>query len=104
MERKGEPTMNNETVSREEWLAARKQLLQKEKELTEMQEEVSRQRRELPRVKVDKEYIFATPEGKKNLGDLFNGNSQLVIYHFMFGPGWQAGCLGCSFFSDHVDG
>jgi len=96
--------MNNATVSRQEWLAARKQLLQKEKELTEMQEEVSRQRRELPRVKVDKEYIFATPEGKKTLGDLFNGNSQLVIYHFMFGPGWKAGCLGCSFFSDHVDG
>jgi predicted dithiol-disulfide oxidoreductase (DUF899 family) len=96
--------MNNATVSREEWLAARKQLLQKEKELTEMQEEVSRQRRELPRVKVDKEYIFATPEGNKTLAELFNGNSQLVIYHFMFGPGWKAGCLGCSFFSDHVDG
>ena len=59
--------MNNATVSREEWLAARKQLLQKEKELTEMQEEVSRQRRELPRVKIDKEYVFATPEGQKTL-------------------------------------
>jgi predicted dithiol-disulfide oxidoreductase (DUF899 family) len=96
--------VNHTTVSREEWLVARKQLLQKEKELTEMQEEVSRQRRELPRVKIDKEYVFDTPHGKKTLAELFNGNSQLVIYHFMFGPGWNAGCLGCSFFSDHVDG
>ncbi len=96
--------MNNSTVSREEWTAARKQLLEKEKELTKLQDEVSRQRRELPRVRVAKEYVFDTPEGKRTLADLFDGRSQLVVYHFMFGPGWKAGCVGCSFFADHVDG
>jgi predicted dithiol-disulfide oxidoreductase (DUF899 family) len=96
--------MDHPTVSREEWIAARKELLNKEKELSQLQDEVSRQRRELPWVKVEKEYIFETPEGKKTLAELFNGNSQLVVYHFMFGPGWEAGCVGCSFFSDHVDG
>ncbi len=92
------------TVSQEQWIAARKELLNKEKELANLQDEVSRQRRELPWVKVEKEYIFETPEGRKTLSELFNGNSQLVVYHFMFGPGWKAGCVGCSFFSDHVDG
>jgi predicted dithiol-disulfide oxidoreductase (DUF899 family) len=96
--------MNHSTVSRDEWIVARKQLLNKEKELTQLQEEVSHRRRELPWVKVDKEYIFETPEGRKTLADLFDGNSQLVVYHFMFGPGWKAGCVGCSFFADHVDG
>jgi predicted dithiol-disulfide oxidoreductase (DUF899 family) len=96
--------MDHPTVSREEWIAARKELLNKEKELSHLQDEVSRQRRELPWVKVEKEYIFETPEGRKTLAELFNGNSQLVVYHFMFGPGWKAGCVGCSFFSDHVDG
>ena len=65
---------------------------------------MNRQRRELPWVKVDKEYVFDTLGGKKTLAELFDGNSQLVVYHFMFGPGWKAGCLGCSFFADHVDG
>ena len=92
------------TVSQEQWIAARKELLNKEKELAHLQDEVSRQRRELPWVKVEKEYIFETPEGRKTLSELFNGNSQLVVYHFMLGPGWKAGCVGCSFFSDHVDG
>jgi predicted dithiol-disulfide oxidoreductase (DUF899 family) len=96
--------MNGSIVSREDWVAARKQLLNKEKELSHLQEEVSRQRRELPWVKVEKDYVFETPQGKKTLADLFDGNSQLIVYHFMFGPGWKAGCLGCSFFSDHVDG
>jgi len=96
--------MDHPTVSREEWIAARKELLNKEKELSHLQDEVSRQRRELPWVKVEKEYIFETPVGRKTLAELFNGNSQLVVYHFMFGPGWKAGCVGCSFFSDHVDG
>ena len=96
--------MDHPTVSREEWIAARKELLNREKELSHLQDEVSRQRRELPWVKVEKEYIFETPEGRKTLAELFNGNSQLVVYHFMFGPGWKAGCVGCSFFSDHVDG
>ncbi len=96
--------MDHPTVSREEWIAARKELLNKEKDLSQLQDEVSRLRRELPWVKVEKEYIFETPEGSKTLAELFNGNSQLVVYHFMFGPGWKAGCVGCSFFSDHVDG
>src|SRR5579863_9924126 len=101
---KGDSTMNHPTVSREEWTAARKELLNKERELLQLQDDLSRQRRELPWVKVEKEYIFETPQGRKTLAELFNGNSQLVIYHFMFGPGWKAGCVGCSFLSDHVDG
>jgi predicted dithiol-disulfide oxidoreductase (DUF899 family) len=96
--------MNNSTASREAWTVARKALLLKEKELTTLQEEVSRQRREMPWVKVEKEYVFETLNGKKTLAELFNGNSQLVVYHFMFGPGWVAGCVGCSFLCDHVDG
>jgi predicted dithiol-disulfide oxidoreductase (DUF899 family) len=96
--------MNGAIVSREEWTAARKQLLTREKELTQLQEEVSRQRREMPWVKIEKEYVFDTPNGKKTLADLFDGRSQLIVYHFMFGPGWKAGCVGCSFLSDHVDG
>jgi len=96
--------MEGTIVSREEWIAARKELLSKEKELTQLQDEVSGRRRAMPWVKVDKEYSFDTPDGKKTLAQLFDGRSQLVVYHFMFGPGWKAGCLGCSFFSDHVDG
>jgi predicted dithiol-disulfide oxidoreductase (DUF899 family) len=96
--------MNGSTASREEWLAARRQLLTKEKELTKLQDEVSQQRRALPRVKLEKEYVFDTPHGKKTLAELFDGRSQLIVYHFMFGPGWKAGCVGCSFFADHVDG
>jgi predicted dithiol-disulfide oxidoreductase (DUF899 family) len=96
--------MNGTIVSREEWTAARKELLAKEKELTQLQDEVSGRRRAMPWVKIDKEYVFDTPHGKKTLADLFGDNSQLVVYHFMFGPGWKAGCVGCSFFSDHVDG
>jgi predicted dithiol-disulfide oxidoreductase (DUF899 family) len=83
--------MKGSIVSREEWTAARKQLLAREKGLTKLQEEVSRQRREMPWVKVDKEYVFDTPDGKKTLADLFDGRSQLIVYHFMFGPGWKAG-------------
>ncbi|MGA2411311.1 MAG: DUF899 family protein, partial [Candidatus Binataceae bacterium] len=96
--------MEHPIVSGEEWIAARKQLLAKEKELSRLQDEVSRQRRELPWVKVEKEYIFDTPEGKKTLAELFGSNSQLIVYHFMLGPGWKAGCPGCSFVSDHIDG
>jgi len=96
--------MKGSIVSREEWTAARKQLLTREKDLTKLQEEVSQQRRELPWVKIEKEYVFDTPEGQKTLADLFDGRSQLIVYHFMFGPGWKAGCVGCSFLSDHVDG
>lgn len=94
----------NQVVSREQWTQARKQFLLKEKELTEALDKLNAQRRELPWVKVDKEYIFDTPQGKKTLAQLFDGRSQLVIYHFMLAPGRNVGCVGCSFFSDHVDG
>ncbi len=96
--------MNSSIASREEWLVARKQLLSKEKELTKLQDEVSRQRRELPRVRVEKEYIFDAPDGKRTLAELFGGRSQLIVYHFMLAPGRKEGCVGCSFFADHVDG
>jgi predicted dithiol-disulfide oxidoreductase (DUF899 family) len=96
--------MSGSIVSREEWIGARKQLMAIEKDLTKLQDEVSRKRREMPWVKIEKEYVFDTPDGKKTLADLFDGRSQLIIYHFMFGPGWKAGCVGCSFFGDHVDG
>jgi predicted dithiol-disulfide oxidoreductase (DUF899 family) len=95
---------NHQIVPPEEWVRARKDLLLKEKELTRMQDEVSRQRRELPWVKVVKDYVFDTPDGRKTLAQLFDGRSQLVVYHFMFAPGWKAGCVGCSFLADHVDG
>ncbi|MFD2263175.1 DUF899 domain-containing protein [Lacibacterium aquatile] len=91
-------------VTREEWLQARKALLTKEKEETRLRDEVRAQREALPWVKVDKDYVFETPAGRKSLADLFDGRSQLVIYHFMLGPGWDAGCPGCSFLADHLDG
>ncbi len=95
---------DHRVVSREEWVSARRELLRKEKELTRLNDELSRERRALPWVRVEKEYVFATPEGKRTLADLFQGRSQLVVYHFMFGPGWTEGCGGCSFLSDHFDG
>jgi predicted dithiol-disulfide oxidoreductase (DUF899 family) len=91
-------------VSQTEWLEARKELLKREKEITRLTDEISRQRRELPWVKVEKNYVFDTPSGKKSLSELFDGRSQLIVKHFMFGPGWGEGCVGCSFVSDHVDG
>jgi predicted dithiol-disulfide oxidoreductase (DUF899 family) len=91
-------------VSRDEWLAARREHLAREKELTRLRDELARQRRELPWVKVEKSYVFDGPGGKQSLADLFAGRSQLVVYHFMFGPDWQEGCPSCSFVSDHVDG
>jgi predicted dithiol-disulfide oxidoreductase (DUF899 family) len=91
-------------VSQAEWLAARKEFLAKEKEFTRLRDELSRQRRELPWEKVEKQYVFEGPSGKVTLADLFNGRSQLIVYHFMFGPGWSAGCPSCSFMADHFDG
>src|SRR5712692_3562859 len=91
-------------VSRAEWLAARRQLLAREKELTKARDELSRQRRELPWVKVEKSYVFDGPNGKETLADLFGGRSQLIIKHFMLGPGWKEGCVGCSFEVDHIEG
>jgi predicted dithiol-disulfide oxidoreductase (DUF899 family) len=91
-------------VSREQWLAARKAHLAKEKEFTRARDELARERRELPWVKVDKTYVFDGPDGKETLADLFGGRSQLIVYHFMFGPGWDQGCPSCSFLADHIDG
>lgn len=91
-------------ASREEWTAARKALLRKEKELTRLRDKLSAERRELPWVKVEKSYAFDTPSGRKTLAELFDGRSQLIVYHFMFAPGWKEGCVGCSFLADHVDG
>lgn len=91
-------------VSEAEWLAARKDLLAKEKEFTRQRDALSAERRKMPWVKVEKEYVFDSPDGKKSLADLFDGKSQLIVYHFMFGPGWEAGCPSCSFLGDHFDG
>jgi predicted dithiol-disulfide oxidoreductase (DUF899 family) len=91
-------------VTRAEWLAARRVLLAKEKELTHLRDELNRQRRQLPWVKVEKGYVFEGPEGKQGLPELFAGRSQLIVYHFMFAPGWEEGCVGCSFLSDHLAG
>jgi predicted dithiol-disulfide oxidoreductase (DUF899 family) len=91
-------------VTADEWVAARKRLLAKEKELTRRQDELAAERRELPWVRVEKAYVFDGPSGKETLADLFAGRSQLVVYHFMLGPGWKEGCPGCSILSDHLDG
>jgi predicted dithiol-disulfide oxidoreductase (DUF899 family) len=90
-------------VSEEKWIAARKKLLAKEKELTRARDRLSAERRKLPWVKVEKGYVFDTTEGKRTLADLFEGRSQLIVQHFMFGPDWEEGCPGCSFEADHVD-
>ncbi|EJJ28496.1 DUF899 domain-containing protein [Rhizobium sp. CF142] len=94
----------NPVVSREEWLEARRALLLREKEATHLRDKVNAERMTLPWVKVDKNYTFDTPQGRKSLADLFDGRSQLMVYHFMFGPEWEAGCPGCSFLADHLDG
>jgi predicted dithiol-disulfide oxidoreductase (DUF899 family) len=91
-------------VSPEEWLLLRKELLRKEKELTRLRDQLNAERRGLPWVQVEKNYVFEAPGGKVTLADLFAGRSQLVIYHFMFGPDWKEGCPSCSFTSDHIDG
>jgi predicted dithiol-disulfide oxidoreductase (DUF899 family) len=91
-------------VSRDEWLMARRELLAREKALLRANDELRRQTRELPWVKVDKPYVFEGPNGKETLADLFAGRSQLIVKHFMLGPGWKEGCVGCSFGADQVDG
>src|SRR6185503_10839690 len=94
---------NHRIVSRDEWLVARKAFLLREKEFTRLRDELNRERRELPWVKVEKPYAFDGPNGKETLHDLFEGRSQLVVYHFMFGPDWKAGCPSCSFWADNFD-
>jgi predicted dithiol-disulfide oxidoreductase (DUF899 family) len=91
-------------VSHDEWIAARKEYLIKEKEFSRQRDELSRLRRELPMEKVEKAYVFDGPKGKETLADLFDGRGQLVVYHFMLGPGWKEGCPSCSLLADHFDG
>jgi predicted dithiol-disulfide oxidoreductase (DUF899 family) len=91
-------------VTPAQWLAARKELLKKEKEFTRLRDELARKRRELPWEKVEKQYVFDGPKGKETLADLFDRRSQLIIYHFMLGPGWKEGCPSCSYLADSFDG
>src|SRR5713226_1762386 len=93
-----------EIVSEAEWLVARKDLLAREKEFTCQRDALSAARRQLPMVKIDKNYVFDGPDGKEALADLFDGRGQLIVYHFMLGPGWDAGCKSCSYLADHFDG
>jgi predicted dithiol-disulfide oxidoreductase (DUF899 family) len=94
----------HEIATREQWQAARDELLRREKEHTRMADELARQRRELPWVRVEKEYRFATDAGMRTLAELFDGRSQLFVYHFMFGPSYEAGCPVCSSSADAVNG
>ena len=94
---------NHKVVSRDEWLAARMEHLAKEKELTQLRDQLSQERRELPWVKVEKEYLFDGPNGQETLLELFEGRSQLIIYHFMYGPDWAEGCPSCSFWADNFN-
>lgn len=96
--------VRHKIVSKEEWLQARKELLAKEKAHTRRHDALSAERRELPWVRVAKEYVFDAPGGWRTLADLFDGRSQLIVDHFMLGPGWKEGCVGCSFGADHLDG
>ena len=96
--------MPNRIVSQQEWIAARRELLRKEKDLTRQRDELSRQRRELPWLKVEKNYVFDGAKGEETLAGLFDGRSQLIVYHFMFGPEWEQGCQSCSLVADHMDG
>lgn len=97
-------TTTHKTGTRKEWLAARLELLQAEKELTRQSDELARRRQELPRVRLDKPYRFDTDEGNASLADLFKGRSQLLVYHFMFGPDFKAGCPSCSSIADGFNG
>ena len=100
-----ESQMNHpEIVSEAEWLVARKDLLAREKEFTRQRDALSAARRQMPMIKIDKDYVFDGPNGKETLADLFDGRSQLIVYHFMFGPGWEEGCKSCSYLADHFDG
>lgn len=94
----------HEVVSRAEWLVARKDLLTREKEFTRQRDALSAARRALPMVKIDKQYAFDGPKGKETLADLFDGRSQLIVYHFMLGAGWGEGCKSCSYLADHFEG
>jgi len=94
---------NHQIVSKNEWIEARKVLLKKEKQFTALRDQLSQQRRDLPWVAVDKEYVFDGPNGKQTLSELFDGRSQLIVYHFMYDPNWDAGCPSCSFWADNFN-
>ncbi|HYM90412.1 MAG TPA: DUF899 family protein, partial [bacterium] len=95
---------HHKVVSSDEWIEARKQLLAKEKEFTRLRDRLSQQRRDLPWEHVDKPYVFEGPNGKETLPKLFDGRSQLIVYHFMFAPDWEAGCPHCSRWADNFNG
>ncbi len=95
---------HHQLASKTEWLAARRALLEREKEFTRLRDAINAERQALPWVKLEKDYAFETPAGRRSLSELFDGRSQLMVYHFMFGPDWEAGCPGCSFMADHFDG
>ena len=95
---------HHKVVSKNEWLEARKMLLKKEKDFTLLRDQLSQERRDLPWEAVDKEFVFEGPNGKETLSELFDGRSQLIVYHFMFDPSWDAGCPSCSFWADNFNG
>jgi predicted dithiol-disulfide oxidoreductase (DUF899 family) len=95
---------NQQVVSRDDWTQARLRLLQREKQLTRLRDELAAERRSMPWVEVTKQYEFQGPDGTETLATLFGGRSQLIVKHFMFGPDWSDGCVGCSFHADHMDG
>lgn len=97
-------TGNHRIISRDTWIAERKALLAREKELTRLRDEVARERRALSWVRLDKAYLFDTPQGRRTLAELFDGRRQLLVQHFMLGPGWEEGCPSCSYMADHSDG
>lgn len=95
---------HHKVAFRDEWIEARKQLLIKEKEFTRLRDQLSEQRRNLPWERVDKQYVFAGPNGQETLSELFDGRNQLIVYHFMFAPDWEAGCPHCSHWADNFNG
>lgn len=94
---------NHKVVSESEWIEARKELLKKEKEFTVLRDQLSQERRDLPWVQVNKEYVFDGPNGKQSLSELFDGRSQLIVYHLMYDPAWDAACQSCSFWADNFN-
>jgi predicted dithiol-disulfide oxidoreductase (DUF899 family) len=103
MQLKEAKIVEHEVVTRDAWLAARKELLAREKDFTRLRDELSRRRRELPWQPVEKEYVFEGANGRRTLSELFDGRTQLVVYHFMFAPEWDEGCKSCSFWADNFD-
>lgn len=97
-------TENHPVVSSDRWMSERKALLAREKELMHLHDQIARERRALSWERVEKDYVFDAPEGRRTLSDLFGGRRQLLVQHFMFGPGWEQGCPSCSFMADHTDG